>query len=186
MRVSLILALILVAPIAAHAAANPAPKAPSSLDALFASLAKAQSEDDAKPIETQILALFDQSGSPSVDLLMARAGTAADAGDKDTAKKLIDAITDIAPDYAEGWHRRAALLAAAGDDEGAMISLQKAVTLNPREFAALSELAGILEEYGDKKAALVTYRKALALDPHLEGVDKHVDQLSREVEGEKI
>jgi tetratricopeptide (TPR) repeat protein len=177
----LVLALILFIPPAAHAAAPPSP-----LDTLFSSLAKAQSEDAAKPIETQILALFDQSGSPSVDLLMTRAEAAAEAGDTDTAKKLIDAITDIAPDFAEGWHRRAALQAAAHDDEGAMISLQKAVTLNPREFAALSELAGMLEEYGDKKVALATYRRVLALDPHLEGVDKHVDELARDVEGEKI
>jgi tetratricopeptide (TPR) repeat protein len=181
MRSFLILVFFLAIPLTAHAAAPP-----SSLDTLFSSLAKAQSEDAAKPIETQILALFDQSGSPSVDLLMTRAGAALQAGDTDTAKKLIDAITDIAPDYAEGWHRRAALQAAAGDDEGAIISLQKAVTLNPREFAALSELGGMLEEYGDKKAALATYRRVLAIDPHMEGVDKHVDELARDVEGEKI
>jgi tetratricopeptide (TPR) repeat protein len=182
MRIFILLALVL--PVAALASPPKAP--PSSLDALFASLAKTQSEEDAKPIETQILALFDQSGSPSVDLLMSRAETAANAGDMDTAKKLIDAITGIAPDYAEGWHRRAALQAAAKDDEGAMISLEKAVSLNPREFAALSELGGMLEDYGDKKAALAAYRRALALDPHLEGVDKHVDELARDVEGEKI
>jgi tetratricopeptide (TPR) repeat protein len=182
MRIFILFALVL--PVAALASP---PKTPaSSLDSLFASLAKTQSEEDAKPIETQILALFDQSGSPSVDLLMARADAAANAGDTDTAKKLIDAITDIAPDFAEGWHRRAVLQAAGKDDEGAMISLQKAVTLNPREFEALSELAGMLEDYGDKKAALATYRRVLAIDPHMEGVDKHVDELARDVEGEKI
>src|SRR5277367_4967580 len=116
MRIFVLLALIL--PVAAFASTPKAP--PSSLDALFASLAKTQSEEDAKPIETQILALFDQSGSPSVDLLMTRADAAANAGDTDTAKKLIDAITDIAPDFAEGWHRRAVLKAAGKDDEGAM------------------------------------------------------------------
>jgi len=181
MRFFPVLVFMFAVPLAAHAATPP-----SSLDSLFVSLAKAQSEEDAKPIETQILALFDQSGSASVDLLMTRAEAAADAGDVDTAKKLIDSITDIAPDFAEGWHRRAALQAAAKDDEGAMISLQKAVTLNPREFAALAELAVMLEDYGDKKAALATYRRVLALDPHMEGVDKHVDELARDVEGEKI
>lgn len=185
MRGLALLVLILAMPV--MTAASPPPKAAASaLDALFAALAKAQSEEDAKPIETQILALFDQSGSPSVDLLMARMAAALAGDDKDTAKKLIDAITDIAPEFAEGWHRRAALQAAAGDDEGAILSLQHAVTLNPREFAALSELGGMLENYGDKKAALAMYRKALALDPHLEGIDKHVDELSRAVEGEKI
>jgi tetratricopeptide (TPR) repeat protein len=182
MRSSVLIALLIAAPSIAMAAPKPA----NPLDALFVSLAKAPSEEAAKPIETQIEALFDQSGSASVDLLMTRASAAAAADDKDTAKKLIDAITDIAPDFAEGWHRRAALQADAGDDEGAILSLQRAVTLNPREFAALAELGGVLETYGDKKAALAMYRKALALDPHLEGVDKHVDQLSRDVEGEKI
>jgi tetratricopeptide (TPR) repeat protein len=182
MRICGLLALFLVAPPIAAAAANP----PAALDSLFVSLAKAPSEEDAKPIEAQIEVLFDQSGSPSVDLLMARAAAADVGDDKDTARKLIDAIIDIAPDFAEGWHHRAALQADAGDDEGAILSLQRAVTLNPREFAAFAELGSALEDYGDKKAALAMYRKALALDPHLGGVDKHVEQLARDVEGEKI
>jgi tetratricopeptide (TPR) repeat protein len=86
-------------------------------------------------------------------------------GENVTARKLLDSITRIAPDFAEGWHERGELLAATGDDEGAMISLERAVALNPREFAALAELASMLADYGDKKAALAMYRKALALDP---------------------
>jgi Flp pilus assembly protein TadD len=178
MRSLVILALAL--PLAAHAA----PKPP--LDVLFAQLAKTHSAEDAKPVETQILALFEQSGSPSVDLLMTRANAALSAGDKTTAKQLMDSVVGIAPDYAEAWHQRAAMQADAGDDEGAMISLQRTVHLNPREFAAYSELGSLLEDYGDKKGALDAYRKALALDPHLEGVDKHVDKLARDAEGEKI
>jgi Flp pilus assembly protein TadD len=185
MRLAPVLALLLTLPLAAHATSPVAkPKAP--LDALFASLAKTQSEDDAKPIENAILSLFEQSGSPSVDLLMTRSEAAMAAGDKATARQLIDSITNIAPDFAEAWHRRAALQADAGDDEGALISLQRTVTLNPREFEAYSDMGGILSDYGDKKAALAAYRKALALDPHLEGLDKRIEAIAREAEGEKI
>jgi len=95
-------------------------------------------------------------------------------------------VTDIAPDYAEGWHQRAKLQAAANDDTHALVSFQKAVTLNPREFEAQVELGDMLAEYGQKAAALASYRKALALDPHFEGLDKRVEKLAREVEGEKI
>ncbi|HTQ14462.1 MAG TPA: hypothetical protein VMH86_11360 [Rhizomicrobium sp.] len=172
------------APPAAPAAKTPAPRPP--LEQLFAELKAAPTTEDAKPIEDELLAQFEQSGSATVDLLMTRAQAALAAGDRKMARQLIDSITDIAPDFAEAWHRRAVLQQDSGDDEGAMISLQRTVKLNPREFLAYSELGGMLEDYGDKKAALAAYQKALALDPQIEGVAKHVEELSREVEGEKI
>ncbi|HSZ75734.1 MAG TPA: hypothetical protein VK779_13005, partial [Rhizomicrobium sp.] len=141
-------------------AASPAPVAPAQqIDKLFATLSTDISEDDARVIEAKIETLFNQSGSATVDLLMTRAGAAVEAGDTKTASKLFESVTDLAPDYAEGWHNRAALQTAAGDDEGAMISLQKTLTLNPREFAAYMQLAQMLEDYGDKKGALEAYRK---------------------------
>jgi tetratricopeptide (TPR) repeat protein len=171
---------------AAPAAPAPPPTQAQQLDTLFAALAKATSTDDAKPIEEKIDVLFDQSGSATVDLLMTRAQAALQAGDTDTARKLFDSITDLAPDFAEGWHNRAALQAMKGDDEGAMVSLQKTLTLNPREFEAFGQLAEMLEDYGDKKGALAAYRRAQALDPHLGDIERHVRELSRDVEGQGI
>ncbi|MDE2183930.1 MAG: hypothetical protein KGJ78_13000 [Alphaproteobacteria bacterium] len=156
------------------------------VDALLAQLKAAQSAEDAKPIEARLDALFLQSGSPSVDLLMSRAAAAEAAGDKDTARKLYDAVVDIAPKYAEGWHRRGLLQSDTNDDAGAMVSLQKAVALNPRQFAALEELGEMLEDYGDKPGALALYRRAQALDPQMEGLQRHIDGLSRAVEGQGI
>lgn len=184
-----LLALVLfLSPLAARAAepAKAPPKPPQQIDKLFEELAQANSTEDAKPIEDQILAIFAQSGSPSVDLLLTRALAAEQGGDKDTARRLLDSITQIAPNFAEGWHSRGELLAATGDDEGAMISLERAVAINPREFAALAELGSMLADYGDKKAALSMYRKALALDPKMLDVDRRVRELSRDVEGEPI
>ena len=117
---------------------------------------------------------------------MSRAAAAEVAGDKDTARQLVDAVTDIASNYAEGWHRRALLQAAAGDDEGAMVSLQKAIALNPRQFEAMQQLGEMLETYGDKKGALKMYRRAQVLDPQFEGLQRHIDALSRAVEGQGI
>jgi tetratricopeptide (TPR) repeat protein len=189
MRYGFLLAILctLASPAAASAPAKPAkPAAQSEIDALFGKLAKAGSPENAKPIEDQIAALFNQSGSPSVDLLMLHAAAAAHAGNSDTAKNIVITITEIAPGFAEGWHQRAALAQSEKNDADALDYLQKTVTLNPREFAACQEIGEILESYGDKKQALQYYRRALALDPYLEGLDKQVQQLSRDVEGEKI
>src|SRR5437868_10383234 len=91
---------------------------PSEIDALFSALAKAENDEEAKSIEEKIIGAFLSSGSATVDLLMTRAGAALEAGDSDTAKKLIASVTEIKPDYAEAWHQRGIMQAAAGDDQG--------------------------------------------------------------------
>jgi tetratricopeptide (TPR) repeat protein len=186
MRYALVLLSLLV-PLVAQAASAPLHTvAKPPLESLFSQLAQAGSPEDAKPIEERIGAIFRQSGSPSIDLLMARVAAAEAAGDKETAKKLIEAVTDVAPTFAEGWHSRAAVQRANGDDSGAMISLERVILLNPRHFAALFELGGMMEDYGNKAAALKLYRKALEIDPQLDGARRHVDALTRDVEGQGI
>lgn len=188
--------LLLSAAAAAQPVQQPAPKAPApkpqaqpkpvSQADLLAELKKADSPEAARPIEQKLTAMFRPSGSPSVDLLMTRAETAARAGDKDTARKLVDAVTAIAPKYAEGWHVRAAMESAADNDTAAMVSLQKTVELNPNHFTAMVELGDMLQAYGDKPAALKLYRRALALNPQMEGTESKVRELARSVEGQDI
>lgn len=160
--------------------------APSEEDKLFAQLKAADSSDTAKPIEEKLAQLFRVSGSPSVDLLMSRAGTALAQADNKTARALVDAVTHVAPRYAEGWRLRAHMQQAAGDDSAAMISLQRAVILNPREFAAMTELAEMLEDYGDKPGALKLYRRTLTLDPKSRIAAEREKALAKEVEGQGI
>ena len=180
------LALLLAVTITAVPAPAHAGPPKNTVDQLFQRLGKTSSEEDAKPVEKEILIQFLQSGSASVDLLMTRVDALMGGNDKDDAVKILDAVTRIAPNYAEGWHARGKLEAETGHDEAAMVSLNKAIKLNPREFEAHVELGDMLEEYGAKPAALAEYKKALALDPHFEGLDKRVEALSRDVEGEKI
>jgi tetratricopeptide (TPR) repeat protein len=193
MRASLLALMLLsgAAIAAPQPASKPASKSapkpkPETQEQLFAKLKKAESAEEAHPIEAKLNAMFLASSSPSVELLMVRAKAAMGMGDAKTALKLAQAVTQIAPGYAEGWHVRAALEQAAEDDTAALISLQKVVQLNPRNFTALSELGDKLEEYGDTKGALKLYRQALALDPQLEGADRKVHQLTRTVEGQDI
>lgn len=179
MRKALLFAVLCILPLAAQAA-------PSEEDKLFAQLKAADTAETAKPIEEKLTQLFRVSGSPSVDLLMTRAGTALAGADHVTARALVDAVTRAAPHYAEGWRMKAHMQQAGGDDTGAMISLQRVVVLNPREFAAMTELAEMLEDYGDKAGALKLYRRVLALDPKMHIAAEREKALAKEVEGQGI
>jgi tetratricopeptide (TPR) repeat protein len=181
---TVLLALILTLPLAVSPGFAAGPQQP--VDKLFAQLKSAETAEDAKPLEAQILASFLASGSPSIDLLMNRADAALAAGRKDVARHLLDEVTAIAPRYAEGWHRRALMQQESGEDGPAMASLQKAVELNPRHFAAMTQLGEMLEDFGQKDEALKLYRRAIALDPQFEGLQRHIDGLSRAVEGQGI
>jgi tetratricopeptide (TPR) repeat protein len=186
MRPAFLLSVLLIAgPALAAAPKAPAPQL-NSEEQLFDQLKRAQSAEDAHPIEQKLIAMFRPSGSASVDLLMVRTNAALAATDHKTAKQLIEAVTTIAPNYAEGWHTRAGMEQAAGDDTAALVSLQKVVLLNPRHFAALTELGDMLQEYGDKAGALKLYRRALAVDPQLEGASRKVRELTQSVEGRDI
>ena len=195
MRLKLALSLLLLSGMAAAAqapkpaakpAAKPAqPQKPLTETQLLEQLKKADSAEAAKPIEEKLAGLYRASGSPSIDLLMTRARAVA-LSDKKAARKLINAVTNIAPRYAEGWRTRAALESEMGEDAAAMVSLQKTVQINPRHFMALVELGDLLQEYGDKAQALKLYRQAAALNPQMEGAEMRIRELTRAVEGQDI
>src|SRR5579871_4663712 len=107
MRGAIALTLLLLSG-TAHAVTPPAPPLPApakveSEEHLFTQLKQCGSAEDAHPIEAKLQAMFRASGSASVDLLMTRAQTAQGAGDAKTARQLVEAVTNIAPKYAEGW-----------------------------------------------------------------------------------
>lgn len=165
---------------------RPVPKPPETEDQLLAKLAKAADRRGARPIERELEARWAHSGSPSADLLLKRTDQAMEAMDFDTARQIAQKLTDIAPNFAEAWHRRATLAAHKEDYEDAISSLRHTLALQPKNFEALAELGEILDEYNDKPHALEAYRQARALDPFIDGVDDRIRELSKAVEGQGI
>jgi len=157
-----------------------------SLDTLFEALKVAPDEASAKAIEDRIWALWMVSGSDTCNLLMGRAKAAADGKDYGLAIKLLDAVVELRPDYAEGWNRRATVYYLQKDYSHSLADIREVLAREPRHFGALSGLGAILQEIGDDKHALEAYRRALAIDPHLEHVGEVVKTLTEKVEGRAI
>ena len=134
------------------------------LDALFQRL-RAPGEGW-RLAETEILQIWSRSGSASMDLLLQRGIEALDAGEIDTALFHLTALTDHAPDFAEGWAARGAAHAMAGQFGPAGADLAHALTLEPRHFAALTLLCQMLDEMERPDRAEAACAASLAIHPH--------------------
>jgi len=152
------------------------------LERLFHQLAAVRTAPEAADLESQIASIWTKSGSDTVDVLMSRAQTAVEVQDFAAAKKLLDAVVEMKPDYAEVWYRRAELLLAMDSQQEAASDLSKAIELEPRHFKALAAAGRLADAAGDKEAALAAYRKAVSLNPMMEAIARRAGQLTFEVE----
>ena len=82
-------------------------------------------------LDRQLQALWSQSGSASADLLLERGREALDDGDVEAALDHLTALTDHAPEFAEGWHVRASVFFGIERVGMAAAEREHALTLNP-------------------------------------------------------
>lgn len=157
----------------------------AELNRLFEQLKSADAESIAM-IEQEIVAQWSRSGSPAADLLLQRGREALVAGDLETAIAHLTALTDYAPDFAEGWNARATAYFQAGKLGPSVADIGRVLELNPRHFGAMSGLALILEELGNPKKALEVYRKIEVLAPERPSVKDAIERLGKETGGQDI
>ena len=95
------------------AATGMAAEQSARLDPLFGRLKNADAAD-APALEAKIRQEWSKSGSAAADLLLSRAKIAIDAGDQKAAMGHLTALTDHAPEFAEGWNLSAVTLLNMG------------------------------------------------------------------------
>ncbi len=169
-----------------------APKPPlavgrrKTLDDLYGKLASSSDADEAKGLASLIETIWMRSGSDTANLLMRRAVDAIEAKNYPLALEMLDRIVVLQPQWAEAWNKRASVRFFAGDLDGSMADVEHVLKLEPRHFGALEGMATILQRTGFDKRALEVYRRALAVYPHQSEIEKIVDKLTLDVEGQGI
>ncbi|WP_095590015.1 tetratricopeptide repeat protein [Actibacterium ureilyticum] len=137
-------------------------------------------------IEDEIWLEWSKSGSAAMDLLLERGRAAMESGDFPRAVEHLTALTDHAPDFAEGFNARATAYYRMGFYGPSLADIRTVLTLNPRHFGALSGLGTILEEIGEEDRALGAYQAAAAVHPHKPELQDAVKRLERAVSGDQI
>lgn len=141
---------------------------------------------EAVRLDRQLQALWAKSGSASADLLLKRGRDALEADDSRAAIEHLTALTDHAPDFAEGWHARASAYFDAGLIGPAIDDLGRALLLNPNNYNALYGLGTILEMLDRPEKAFAAYSRAKSIHPHHEEVTKALSRLEPRIEGRSL
>ncbi len=157
----------------------------AGLERYFEELADPDYEGWARA-ESDIRRAWSRSGSPGMDLLLKRGQDALDEGDYDAAIEHLTALTDHAPDFAEGWNARATAYFAAGLYGPSMADIARVLTLEPRHWGALAGLGMILDEMGREDEALDAFRASFALNPHQQDVKDAIARLETTLAGTAI
>lgn len=137
-------------------------------------------------LERRIRTEWSRSGSAAMDLLLQRGNRAMEAEDFGAALEHFTALTDHAPDFAEGWHARATALFRLELYGPALDDIGRALALNPQHFAALAGLGVMFEQLGMGEEALDVYRLLSEIHPHRPETIEALDRLEKAFGGVPI
>lgn len=141
---------------------------------------------DAQRIDRQLRMEWSKSGSPTMDLLLKRGRDAMEAGEIELAIGHLSALTDHAPDFAEGWHARAQAFFRAEEFGLALHDLEQTLALNPEHFAAMYGLAVVFESLEMPDRAFALYSRILEMYPEHAEAKEGLERLETAVNGTEI
>ncbi|MCH9807281.1 MAG: hypothetical protein K0U74_06085 [Alphaproteobacteria bacterium] len=156
------------------------------LSNLYALLQTSDRASTGNEISAVIERLWMVSFSDTIGVLMRRSSQALAAKNEVLALKFLDAVVELAPDYAEGWHQRAAVHYTRNDFPRALGDLRRVLALDANHYKALEGLSRLLEETGQKAGALAAHRQLMSVHPFFEGAKQRLRELERKSEGQGI
>lgn len=157
----------------------------SPIPALMQELSEATGPK-AHQIAREIEIEWSKSGSASANLLLRRGNDALENQDFPAAIEHFSALTDHAPEFAEGWNGRAHAFFRMGRFGMALSDLEHTLALNPDHFGAIFGLGAIFEQLGRPHEAYDAYRILLGLYPAHEQAQEAIVRLAPATQGTSL
>ncbi len=148
---------------------------------LFDILKETKNPLEARLAEQQIWTIWMSSEDATASLLMHKGVEAMAAEDLKGALQIFSKLVEIAPDFAEGWNKRATVLFLLGAYPESIADIDRTLELEPRHFGALSGLGLCNTELDHDEAALDAFERALTVNPHMNGARANAEFLRRRI-----
>ncbi|MGH8681296.1 MAG: tetratricopeptide repeat protein [Burkholderiales bacterium] len=138
-----------------------------------------QDEDVRAIAERAIWVIWSRSGDPRTDALFLDGITQMNAGRLEEGIATFSRVIAMAPEFAEGWNKRATLYFLVGDFERSLKDCDEVIKRNPDHFGALAGYGQIYMRLNELERAVDYFKRALAVNPNLDGVEFQVRVLER-------
>lgn len=177
---ALMLAALVFAPPAAADQNNP------RVTQLLDQLGQAATRAEAERLESRIWKLWVLYDDPEVSRFMAIGISAMAGGNLEVAYSAFDHVVGMAPNFAEGWNKRATVNYMMERFDASMHDIERTLALEPRHFGALSGMGLIFDAIDNPKAAADAWERALGVHPHIPGARRHIEELREREKGRAI
>ena len=124
--------------------------------------------------EAALWEMWCRSGNREIDALFQRGVEAIEGRDLAEAERVFARIVAQAPDFAEGWNKRATVRYLRDDYEGAIADCVETLARKPHHFGALSGQGLCHAALGQHRQAADLFRRTLAVHPHLEAARRNL------------
>ena len=144
-------------------------------------VAALRDDDEEARVEAEraIWRIWSRSGNAEVDALFQTGVEQMASGDLEAAIATFSRVIERAPQFAEGWNKRATVYFLAGDLRRSLADCDEVMKRNPDHFGALSGYALIYARLEYYERALDYSRRALSINPNLDGVRSNIEALER-------
>ena len=145
-------------------------------------LAKAMHDADRMVRETSAQALWQvwhRSGDDAVDRHLQAGIDAMNRRALDEAVNIFSEVIAMAPDFAEGYNKRATAYYMQERYEESLEDCEKTLQLNPIHFGALSGSGLVYLGLRNPVKALELFKRAIVVNPNMPSVKQNIEDLTR-------
>ena len=149
------------------------------LDELFQKLQQADQDEQGQIITQEIWKVWYESPDKEAKSLFERGVSLTDQADFRSALVTFTILTEMRPEFAEAWNRRATLLYLLGEYSASIKDIKRTLELEPRHFGAISGLGQIYMRQYKLQEARAAFEEALKINPHLPGARMNIIQINK-------
>ncbi len=147
------------------------------LDELFKQLHIEKGQKAGNEITDQIWEIWRESSDDEINNLMYAGVSAMATGRLRRAERIFDEIVYKAPEFAEGWNKRATIYYFLREYQKSAADVRQTLLLEPRHFGATAGLGLIFLSLDYYESALEAFQQALDINPHLTGPKQQIKRL---------
>ncbi len=158
----------------------------SRLDKMFNQLRTVPDIGNGLIVQAKIWEIWSKTRNDAVSKLIENGRIAMAKSEFQDALGIFDQIIEIAPDFAEGWNKRATVNYLVGDYKESLADIEQTLKLEPRHFGALSGRGLCYLELDNLPKALDAFEAALDINPWLQDARLYVEELNRVLQQQSI